>query len=122
MFSPSVMPLAAIWKVPVGYEVESAISRVGANDSFCTNWSLPGMGSKAGIDRKGIPNLHRLPAHVEQEVGRTEVLSGSHSPKFTATFTLDFEFHAEAKYAVRVYDLDLGFCSDLKQHDLYWRC
>ena len=108
---------AVLWKVPAGYEVESAIGRVGADDSFCPNLSLSGEGKYSGANRKGIPNAHRLPARVEQEMGRTEVFSGSHSPTFATTFILDFEFHAEAKYVVRVYDLDLGFCSDLKQHD-----
>lgn len=58
----------------------------------------------------------------ENEVGRTEVVRGSNSPKFEHSFRLDFLFQEEQTYLVRVYDEDLKYATDLREHDYLGGC
>ena len=56
------------------------------------------------------------------EIGRTEVVRGSNSPKFENSFRLDFLFQEEQTYLVRVYDEDLKYATDLREHDYLGGC
>jgi hypothetical protein len=50
-------------------------------------------------------------------VGRTEVVGETRDPSFASTFRLDYHFEQEQTYLVRVYDEDLKYATDLREHD-----
>jgi hypothetical protein len=66
-------------------------------------------------DAKGIPS--QLPGRSEEELGRTEIARNSVDPTFKHPFRLEYSFHAEQTYVLRVYDEDLRYATDLKEHD-----
>lgn len=108
---------AVIWQVPCGYGMESLIGIMGGESSKSSvlgNASLATMLTKDGR-RKETGRIGHLPGRLEREVGRTEVIKCSRDPQFK--FSVDFHFHEEQTYVVRIYDLDLQFCPDLKEHD-----
>jgi len=80
-------------------------------DAFCGVWEVP-----PGFRTEG-KGVSKLPARQEKEVGRTEVVRESKNPKFKTTFRLEYRFNIEQTYVVRVYDEDLRYATDLKEHD-----
>lgn len=110
---------AVIWAAPIDYKMEPTIGRM--TDESCStshnNMSISTMGTTTSVPRRKRPKVCRLPARNEKEIGRTEVIRGSPSPKFMTSFTVDFEFHQDKTYIVRIYDRDVDFSSDLKEHD-----
>ena len=80
-------------------------------DAFCGVWELP-----SGLPTKG-KKVSRLPTRQEREVGRTEVVRANSAPKFTTKFRLEYRFQAQQTYVIRVYDEDLRYATDLKEHD-----
>lgn len=80
-------------------------------DAFCGVWELP-----SGLPAKG-KKVSRLPTRQEREVGRTEVVRATSGPKFTTKFRLEYRFQAQQTYVIRVYDEDLRYATDLKEHD-----
>lgn len=80
-------------------------------DAFCGVWEVP-----PGYRTEG-KGVSKLPARQEKEIGRTEVVRESKNPKFKTTFRLEFRFNIEQTYVVRVYDEDLEYATDLKEHD-----
>lgn len=101
---------AVLWQVPCGYASEAAIGRPGDE-------SVSPTGSVASGKQRKRPRIHRLPASAEKEIGRTEVIKGNKNPEFSQTFVLDFNFQEEQTYVLRIYDQDLAYCADLKEHD-----
>ena len=80
------------------------------SDAFCGVWELP----------SGLPKgkkVSRLPTRQEREIGRTEVVRATSGPKFTTKFRLEYRFQAQQTYVIRVYDEDLRYATDLKEHD-----
>lgn len=112
---------AVIWEAPSGYKVEPSVGKMGGDESFSNHMSLSTIITSTtmgpGGEQRKRPCVRRLPTHAEKELGRTEVVPGSQRPKFTTTFTVDFEFQQELTYIIRIYDRDLEFCADLKEHD-----
>lgn len=84
-------------------------------DAFCAIWEIP-----AGhrLDQK----VSKLPARHEKELGRTEVVKESRNPKFTTSFRLEYKFQEEQHYVVRVYNEDLQYSTDLREHDFIGGC
>jgi len=86
-------------------------------DAFCGLWEVPS-GYNSGTQENGKKQqVSRLPAKQEKEIGRTEVVRENKSPKFTTTFRLEYKFQEEQTYCLRVYDEDLRYATDLKEHD-----
>lgn len=85
-------------------------------DAFCCLWEV-----SAGYKESG-KKISRLPNRQEREIGRTEVVRENKSPKFTTTFRLEHKFHEEQTYVIRVYDEDLRYATDLKEHDFVGGC
>lgn len=81
-------------------------------DAFCGVWEVP-----PGFRTEGSKGVSKLPARQEKEIGRTEVVRENRNPKFNATFRLEYRFNIEQTYVVRVYDEDLRYATDLKEHD-----
>lgn len=81
-------------------------------DAFCGVWELP-----SGLPTTKGKKVSRLPTRQEREVGRTEVVRATSGPKFTTKFRLEYRFQAQQTYVVRVYDEDLRYATDLKEHD-----
>ena len=79
-------------------------------DAFCGLWEVPPGYSQ---DKR----VGRLPAKQEKEVGRTEVVRENKNPRFSTTFRLEYKFQEEQTYCIRVYDEDLRYATDLKEHD-----
>lgn len=88
-------------------------------DAFAVIWQVNNgyVGTGANNDSPSP-----LPMRQENEVGRTEVVRGSNSPKFEHSFRLDFLFQEEQTYVVRVYDEDLKYATDLREHDYLGGC
>lgn len=63
-----------------------------------------------------------MPGRVEEELGRTEIARDTVNPTFKHTFRLEYIFHQEQTYVVRVYDEDLRYSTDLKEHDYLGGC
>ena len=87
-------------------------------DSFCVLWQVPN-----GYARKvtnGVPS--KLPWAQEIEKGKTEVARGAVHPTFNSKFRLEFTFHEEQTYVIRVYNEDLRYSTDLKEHDYLGGC
>jgi hypothetical protein len=80
-------------------------------DAFCCVWEVP-----PGYRTEGKA-VSKLPARQEKEIGRTEVVRENNNPKFKATFRLEYRFNIEQTYVARVYDEDLRYATDLKEHD-----
>jgi hypothetical protein len=80
-------------------------------DAFCGVWEVP-----PGFRTEG-KGVSKLPARQEKEIGRTEVVRENKNPQFKTTFRLEYRFNIEQTYVVRVYDEDLRFVTDLKEHD-----
>ena len=80
-------------------------------DAFCCLWEIP---SGHRINSKKVT---KLPARHEKEIGRTEVCRENRNPTFGTTFRLEFKFQEEQHYIVRVYNEDLQYSTDLKEHD-----
>jgi Copine/C2 domain len=103
---------AVLWKVPSGYGSETAIVKPGDDSIGQSNHS-----ASLTTSPTKRPRINSLPGKVEKEVGRTEVVKGNRNPEFRQTFVLDFKFQEEQTYVLRIYDRDLEFCPDLKEHD-----
>lgn len=83
-------------------------------DAFCGLWEVPtGYNSSNYGDKK----VSRLPGKQEKEIGRTEVVRENKNPRFASTFRLEYKFQEEQTYVLRVYDEDLRYATDLKEHD-----
>lgn len=80
-------------------------------DAFCGVWEVP-----PGYRAEG-KSVSKLPARQEKEIGRTEVVRECKNPKFKTNFRLEYRFNIEQTYVVRVYDEDLRYATDLKEHD-----
>mmetsp|Transcript_25390 Transcript_25390/g.62489 ORF Transcript_25390/g.62489 Transcript_25390/m.62489 type:complete len:708 (-) Transcript_25390:824-2947(-) len=87
-------------------------------DAFCVLWKAPDR--YAPTEEKGVPN--QLPGRVEEEIGRTEIARATVNPTFKHTFRLEYIFHQEQTYVVRLYDEDLKYATDLKEHDYLGGC
>lgn len=88
-------------------------------DAFAVIWQVPNgyTGNSVNNDRPSS-----LPTRQEIEIGRTEVVRGSNTPHFEHSFRLDFLFQEEQTYLVRVYDEDLKYATDLREHDYLGGC
>lgn len=82
-------------------------------DSFCVLSSVPG----SYVSRDKTRKPASLPEKHEKEIGRTEIVRESKDPSFLTTFRLDYRFQEEQTYIMRVYDEDLRYATDLKEHD-----
>lgn len=82
-------------------------------------WKAPN-GYSPVVDAKGIPS--QLPGRPEEELGRTEIARATVDPNFKHFFRLEYTFHEEQTYIVRVYDEDLRYATDLKEHDYLGGC
>lgn len=85
-------------------------------DAFACVWEVPS-GFKSNSKR-----VNRMPTRQEREIGRTEIVRGNRDPLFSTTFRLEFKFHEEQTYLVRVYNEDLRYSTDLKEHDFIGGC
>ena len=85
-------------------------------DAFCCLWEIP-QGHRVNNQK-----VSKLPARHEKELGRTEVIRGSQNPSFNTTFRLEYKFQEEQHYIVRVYNEDLKYSTDLKEHDFVGGC
>lgn len=85
-------------------------------DAFCCLWEIP---SGHRINSKKVS---KLPARHEKELGRTEVSRENRNPAFKTTFRLEYKFQEEQHYVVRVYNEDLKYSTDLKEHDFIGGC
>jgi len=85
-------------------------------DAFCCIWEIP------PGHRINSKKVSKLPARHEKELGRTEVVRGNRDPSFTTTFRLEYKFQEEQHYIVRVYNEDLKYSTDLKEHDFVGGC
>mmetsp|Transcript_3355 Transcript_3355/g.8532 ORF Transcript_3355/g.8532 Transcript_3355/m.8532 type:complete len:639 (+) Transcript_3355:106-2022(+) len=85
-------------------------------DAFCGIWEAPA----GAVQRE--KKTSRLPSKQEREVGRTEVVRENENPKFENTFPLEYRFQEEQNYVIRVYDEDLRYATDLKEHDFVGGC
>jgi hypothetical protein len=83
-------------------------------DAFAVIWQVPNGYVGTGVDSD---RPSPLPSRQELEVGRTEVVRGSNSPKFEHSLRLDFLFFEEQTYLIRVYDEDLKYATDLREHE-----
>jgi hypothetical protein len=85
-------------------------------DAFCCLWAIT-----AG-HRINCKKVSKLPARHEKELGRTEVARENRNPRFKNTFRLEYKFQEEQHYIVRVYNEDLKYSTDLKEHDFIGGC
>lgn len=86
-------------------------------DAFCGIWEAP-----PGFVIKDKNQVTRLPSKQEREVGRTEVVRENENPRFETTFRLEYKFQFSQTYVIRVYDEDLKYATDLKEHDFVGGC
>ena len=82
-------------------------------DGFCVLWKLP-KGYK-GWNPNRVPS--KKPGRKEEEIGRTEVCRASINPTFKHKFRLNFVFHEEQVFVLRVFDEDLRYATGLSEHD-----
>jgi hypothetical protein len=87
-------------------------------DAFCVLWQVPNGYTPTFIN--GMPS--KLPGRQEREEGRTEVARNCVNPTFKHRFRLEYAFHEEQTYVLRVYDEDLRYATDLKEHDYLGGC
>ena len=85
-------------------------------DAFCAVWHAP-----PGYNPNS-KKVSRLPARQEKEIGRTEVVRENKNPSFVTSFRLEYRFQEEQTYVIRVYDEDLRYATDLKEHDFIGGC
>lgn len=85
-------------------------------DAFCCIWEIP-PGHR--INTNKVP---RLPARHEKELGRTEVFRENRNPRFSTSFRLEYKFQEEQHFVIRVYNEDLKYSTDLKEHDFIGGC
>jgi len=85
-------------------------------DAFAYIWEVP-PGFNAGSKQ-----VSKLPSRQEKEIGKTEVIRENKNPRFTTTFRLDYKFHEHQTYVIRIYDEDLRYATDLKEHDFIGGC
>eukprot|EP00536_Pseudo-nitzschia_multiseries_P005252 jgi/Psemu1/12044/gm1.12044_g len=83
-------------------------------DGFCVLWKVP-TGYKCSRRPDGTPT--KDPGRKEEEIGRTEVSRSCRNPTFSQTFRLNFVFHEEQTFVLRVYDEDLRYATELSEHD-----
>jgi Copine/C2 domain len=83
-------------------------------DAFCCLHEVPASYHDL-LKQRG--SVTRLPTKQEKEIGRTEVVRGNKNPRFQTTFRLEYKFQEEQTYILRVYDEDLRYATDLKEHD-----
>jgi hypothetical protein len=92
-------------------------------DAFCVLWQVPN-GYTPNTDKSGMPT--KLPGRQETEKGRTDVERACVDPTFTwggnRAFRLAYKYQDEQTYAIRVYDEDLRYATDLKEHDYLGGC
>ena len=92
-------------------------------DAFCVLWSAPS-GYVPASDKNGMPN--KLPGRQETELGRTDVERACVDPTFTwegvRALRLSYSFQQEQSFVIRVYDEDLRYATDLKEHDYLGGC
>jgi hypothetical protein len=88
-------------------------------DAFCVLWQVPN-GYTPTTDNRGMPS--KLPGRQETERGRTEVARNCVDPTFKHSYRLDYKFHEEQTFIVRVYDEDLRYATDLQEHDYLGGC
>ena len=67
-----------------------------------------------------MPN--KLPGRQEIEKGQTSPVRACVDPLFKDAFRLEYVFHEEQTFILRVYDEDLRFATDLKEHDYLGGC
>ena len=84
-------------------------------DAFCGLWEAP-----AGFSTD--KRVSKLPLKQEKEIGRTEVVRANKNPRFETAFRLEYKFQEEQTYVIRVYDEDLRYATDLKEHDYVGGC
>ena len=87
-------------------------------DAFCVLWQVPN-GFNPNTTN-GQPA--KLPSRQEIEKGFAKPVKGSVDPVFKDIFRLEFSFHEEQTYIIRVYDEDLKFATALKEHDYLGGC
>lgn len=87
-------------------------------DAFCVLWQVPNGYNPTIIN--GMPG--KLPGRQETEKGRTEVARACMDPTFKHKFRLEFSFHEEQTFILRVFDEDLRYSTDLKEHDYLGGC
>jgi hypothetical protein len=85
-------------------------------DAFCYIWEAP-----SGFNL-GNKEVSRLPTRQEKEVGKTEVVRENKNPCFKEIFRLTYKFQEQQTYVIRVYDEDLRYSTDLKEHDFIGGC
>lgn len=85
-------------------------------DAFCCLWEIP------PGHRINSKKVSQLPARHEKELGRTEVSRETRNARFKTTFRLEYKFQEEQHYVVRVYNEDLRYSTDLKEHDFIGGC
>ena len=88
-------------------------------DAFCVMWGVPN-GYVVQRNSYGMPS--KLPSKQEDELGRTEVSRSCTNPTFKHKFRLEYSFHKEQTYVLRLYDEDLRYATDLKEHDYLGGC
>ena len=82
--------------------------------AFCVLWEVPS-GYTGCADKTGRPC--RLPRNQEREIGRSEVVHDSQNPIFLQSVNVEYRFEADQWFLMRIYDEDLGYTHDLKEHD-----
>jgi hypothetical protein len=82
-------------------------------------WKLPN-GFSPVTDEKEMPS--QLPGSQEVELGRTEIARACVDPTFKHKFRLEYSFHEVQTFVIRVYDEDLRYATDLKEHDYLGGC
>lgn len=87
-------------------------------DGFCVLWKIPVGYTNWGAN--GIPNKN--PGRLEEEIGRTEVSRSCINPTFKHKFRLNFVFHEEQTFVLRVFDEDLRYATGLSEHDYLGGC
>jgi len=87
-------------------------------DGFCVLWKIPD--GYTNWEANGIPNKEI--GRQEQEIGRTEVSRSCINPTFKHKFRLNFVFHEEQTFVLRVFDEDLRYATGLSEHDYLGGC
>lgn len=87
-------------------------------DGFCVLWKIPDGYTNWGAN--GIPNKEI--GRQEKEIGRTEVSRSCANPTFKHKFRLNFVFHEEQTFVLRVFDEDLRYATGLSEHDYLGGC